>query len=98
MSNLEDHGIQDIIQLYTLGKVHVTTMGSLGMKQASYLNYTRKKNLTPFGLMDVGIRKRVAPAEGAVTAAEVKAEVEADSQDGGQLLMPAIKEEEHKVD
>jgi hypothetical protein len=92
LSELQDHGIQDVVQLYTLGEVYVATMGSLGRDRAKYLlEYTCKTILTPFGLMQTG---RSVPS---VEETSTVAVSEVDAHHDGQPGQPIIKEEECEV-
>ena len=50
---LEDHGYNDALDIYTLGVEHLATFGSLGMDGARFLYaYTEKRIIKPLGIMN----------------------------------------------
>lgn len=72
LSELHDHKIKDVVDLYSLGVAHLTTFGSMGRDRASLiLEYARDRVLTPLGLMKTRRSESSEPSVVEVDAPEV---------------------------
>lgn len=88
LSELQDHGVEDAVHLYSLGVPHLATFGSLDTDRAHHLhNFVEKKILTPLGLMKT--RRSEDPS-----VEEVPAPTQANQDDEKDYIQP-IKQESY---
>ena len=56
LSNFQDMGREDVVDMHTLGIELMATFGALGVAGAQHLNtYMEERLLTPLGLMFTGL-------------------------------------------
>ena len=72
LSELHDHKIKDVVDLYSLGTPHLATFGSMGRDRANLiLEYARDRVLTPLGFMRTKRSESSEPSVVEVDAPEV---------------------------